>query len=106
LMYHPCAFPLWQLWDKASDKIKEVISHLDAFPEAGGRPIFDHFVVVVPGTEPPKNAVGFTYKNTASTSQSFPENLFRLNYSLAVNRCVSSAVMGEKDGRCYFICFF
>jgi hypothetical protein len=104
--YHPCVFPLWQVADKISEEVRAVVNYLDAFPEAGGRPIFDHFIFLVPGTEPPKSVKGFNYLGAQITSSTFPEALFRLNHSLLINRHVAAALMGEKDGRCYFICFF
>ena len=60
------------------DKLKAVIQHLDHFPEANYKPIFDHFIVVSPNF-PERD--GFTYQSIY-------------------------ALLGEKDGKCYFIYYW
>jgi hypothetical protein len=49
-------YPLNKLWHLASGEVKRMIDHLETFPEANGKAIFDNYVVLVPGPFYPRNA--------------------------------------------------
>lgn len=99
--YMPAAYPATELI--ISDKMKSVLDHLDSFPEANNKAIFDHFVVVVPGvwaTDPADPLLkGKSYSNTFSMKVSLDQALIQEQYVLPI-------LLGEKDGKCYFICFW
>lgn len=107
---HSVAYPLVAVPFPISPTAKERIDLLESFPEAGGRPIFDHFWVVVP-TMRGTPAHLFTYANSYcyvdgdkivvcsdSTSQ-----VDRLVSHLAESGRVVPFLLGEVDGKCYFL---
>lgn len=63
--------------------IVKLVEHLESFPSANNKPIFDHFLVVVPSLE----------------------NL-KPDQDIQNIQCHSSCpvLLGEADGKCYFIC--
>ena len=54
--YEPRVYPLHELSDIVPDNVRDTISRLEEFPDAGGKPIFDHFGVIVPGVALPQQA--------------------------------------------------
>lgn len=79
--YKPKAFPYYQLQAMAPTHVKEIIAHLEKFPDIGGKAAFDHFVVLVPSV-----------KSSHSHAILLGE--------------VTPILLGEKDGKCYFICYW
>lgn len=82
--YKPKIYPYYEFESLASSRIKSVIDYLDHMPEVDGKPIFDYFSVVVP---------------TCDIEQ-------EIEFELIKNGILKSVLIGEKDGWCYFICFF
>ena len=81
--YDPLACP-WHVFEpQASNEIRSVINHLDSAPEYGGKPLFDHFWVIVPSFEGQGEA--FT--------------MLREGKSVG-------ALLGDRDGEVYFICYW
>lgn len=83
--YTPRAYPIHYVWEATSSKTKEVVDHLESFPEIQGKSLFDHYRVVFPSFSFPKREM-----DVALTS---------LGYSTAV-------LLGERDGLNYFICYW
>lgn len=79
--YVPVACPAHDL--VLPDRIKNIINLLEKFPEAGGNPIFDYYIVVFPSANSPANLSEFI-----------------------VNKTIFPVLLGEKDGKCYFISTF
>jgi len=77
--YFPYVYPAHELG--LSAKMKKILNHLDAFPEACGKPLFDHHLFIVPGISDIKD----------------------LHLKLIKNKIISPILLGEKDGSCYFI---
>lgn len=109
-VYEPRVYPLHELNDIASDGIKETIKILESFPDAGNKPIFDHFGVLVPGIQFPffkdnlysfidENGIVNSYKNKDEASKA-------LDRMLVKNGHLHPIIVGERDGKCYFICYF
>jgi hypothetical protein len=84
--YHPRAYPLSHgggLFQESSARMKGVIQVLDNFPAAGNKPIFDTYWILVPGIE----------------NQEYDYKMLFFNLATPV-------LLGEKDGKCFFICYW
>jgi hypothetical protein len=110
--YEPRVYPLNQLWHLASSEIKCLIDHLEVFPEAGGKAIFDNYVVLVPGPLCPvntnlegkfaildKDGIHLLY-------DSREESYFALDCILLRDNIVPGVLLGERDGKCFFVSLF
>lgn len=78
--YAPRLYPL-HMW-LMNSKVASVINMLEVFPEANNKPIFDNYMLLVPGEET---------KNPFEVDKDFKDN---------------AVVLGEKDNHSYFICFW
>lgn len=105
--YEPRVYPLHKLIHIASDSVKRIIDHLEAFPAVGGRAIFDNYAVVVPGIAYPldKHSINdihgnkLEYTNKEDARQALDMNLIEGRY-------VTPVLLGERDGKCFFISYF
>lgn len=88
--YSPRAYPLNELKELAPTRVLEIIERLEMFDEANGKAIFDHYVVIVPGYR--------IEKNTRSVQE--------MDTTLIQRQAVTPIVLGERDGKCYFICYW
>lgn len=109
--YEPRVYPLHDLWSCAPPDVVKIIEQLEAFPEAGGRPIFDHFGVIVPSVRYPDEAKGRRYNvvDEHGLIRSYDvREIAQTAVDLAMIKCQQfwPAVVAEKDGRCYFICYW
>lgn len=109
------AYPYVALEDIASNNMKRAIDHLENFPESNGRPLFDHYIVVVPSVHYPhepnkieaRNA-SYVFKNGEETWEfQDPEECGqKLDRTMIQNGDSHPVVLGERDGECYFICYW
>ncbi|RDJ35258.1 MAG: hypothetical protein DWQ19_10615 [Crenarchaeota archaeon] len=102
--YHPMIFPVHKM--ENNDKMEEIVSYLESFPEANGKPIFDHYVALVPGVYLP---AGVAYYDTSRNYREFDSEIsahIAFNLLLIKKKCIVPALLGEKDGKFYFICFW
>lgn len=88
--YAPLAFTMEDLYPYASDSIKQLLHHLDHFPEAGEHPIFDYFRVVVASIDghvslEEQKMVALTFLQKKATP---------------------GVLVGEKDGQMYFVSYW
>lgn len=108
--FEPRVYPLHELYDIATQNVKDTIAILEAFPDAGNKPIFDHFGVIVPGINFPffkenlytyldENGIVHSYKNKEEASKSLDRTLIKGKHFHPI-------IVGERDGKCYFICYF
>ena len=81
--YCPKAYSLSSV--EAPLYVKEEIKKVEQFEEIGGYPIFDYFAVVVP---------------------SILENFEEFDNFVLRENSLMPIVLGEKDGKCYFICYW
>ncbi|MCK9458328.1 MAG: hypothetical protein M0R80_01640 [Proteobacteria bacterium] len=79
--YVPAAYPAHLL--DLPDRIKNAIGITENFPEAAGNPIFDYYIVVSPKIDTPG----------------------KLSESIA-DKSICPVLLGERDGKCYFISIF
>ena len=108
--YEPRVYPYHEFSNIASDETKNIIYHLENFPDADNKPIFDHFGVIVPGVEfPLRKSQFFTFLDKTGTLQKFDtreQSLKALDSNLIKDKDIYSIIIGEKDGKCYFISYF
>ena len=104
-VYQPRAYPFHLLQDIAPEGVKNTIAMLESFPEANNRPIFDHYGVIVPsiayGRDGLYDESGFFLKfnNVEMATKALDKILIKGEYFYPV-------VVGEKDSKCYFICYW
>jgi hypothetical protein len=86
--YQPVCYNLFELRDDLVNRIKPIIDFLDAFPESGHKPIFDHYRVVVPG---------IVYANE--------ELKHKLDMDMLEKHQLIGVLLGETDGSHYFLSY-
>jgi hypothetical protein len=110
-LYQPMAYPAHRLNNLASAETKQLIELLDNFPDANGKAIFDHFIAVVPGVQYP--TVGHegcwrvrNYKGVVEVYETSEIASEAVDFSLVENGYITPVLLGERDGKCYFIDYF
>lgn len=104
LEYEPRVYPLYKFWNKAPESVVKIIDYLEAFPKATGRAIFDNYAVIVPGPAMPANAKIFSPDKQQIPSGDDPRE--SLDNLLIDQGLVTPILLGERDGKCFFVCFF
>jgi len=109
--YEPRVYPLHKFWHLASDGINRIVNHLEAFPEANGKAIFDNYVVLVPGPFYPRNATEgqFTIRDSDGIHLVYDTReaaIFSLDSIMLKNNIIPAVLLGEKDGKCFFVSFW
>ena len=103
--YEPKVYPFHELRDIASKEVLKTINLLENFPEANDKPIFDHFGVIVPSimykNKIFKNEAGIlqTFANVEECNKELDKVLIKGNHFYPI-------IVGEKDGKCFFICYW
>jgi hypothetical protein len=103
--YEPKVYPYHELKSVASDEVLNTIKTLESFPEANNKPIFDHFGVIVPSI----NYRGTMFKSISGILQDHVSNELcckELDKVLIKNKYYYPIIIGEKDGKCFFICYW
>jgi len=105
--YMPMAYPIYS--SDIPEETQKVLNHLENFPEANGKPIFDHYIAIVPGVHYPRqlliNEKYFVYDAEGKKHffQDMPSTRIFLDAMLIREKKIFPAVLGERDGKCYFI---
>lgn len=104
--YEPAVYPLGDLDGQITANIKGVVDTLDCFPDAGGKPIFDFFGVIVPSVRVrfQEGYVGFVdeggahrlFQNYHDFKSEFDKFMVRIGLFRPV-------LVAEKDHKCYFL---
>lgn len=103
--YEPKVYPFHEVVDIAPEQVMQTIKLLESFPEANDKPIFDHFGVIVPSISY-KNHI---FKNESGLLQdcgSQEECSKELDKVFIKNKYIYPIIIGEKDGKCFFICYW
>lgn len=107
--YMPLAIPLHDV-EKIPDSMKKVINHLEEFPEAEYKPIFDHYLIISPGPKYPRiNESSCDIFDKTGKKNNFSDPISAkkfLDNTLINEGYLTPILLGEKDGKCYFICFW
>lgn len=108
--YEPRVYPLHEFSDIVTDNISKTVSLLEEFPDAGNKPIFDHFGVIVPGVAFPLEIQKmYTFSDEQGIAQSYASRevaLKNLDSILIKGKYFHPIIVGERDGKCYFICYW
>lgn len=107
--YEPRVYPLHEFIDITPDNVKNAISLLEKFPDASDKPIFDHFGVIVPSIAIPKINEKYSFLDEQGLVHSFSirdDALKSLDRILIKGNYIYPIVVGERDGKCYFISYF
>lgn len=83
LEYEPKVYP-YHLLENCSEFVLNTVNYLESMPDINGKPVFDNYAVVIP---------------SANIDQD-------LEMELVKKGVLKSILVGEKDGSCYFLCFF
>jgi hypothetical protein len=106
--YMPVIIPLHEI--DMTESMRKVIGHLDTFPEADNKPVFDNFFIISCGPKFPRTntdpLVIFDKNGIKSTFSDKLEAKKHLELTLIKEQCLTPVLLGEKDGKCYFICFW
>ena len=103
--YEPKVYPYHELKSVASDDVLRTIKTLESFPEANNKPIFDHFGVIVPSIAYKHKM----FKGVSGILQDYGTNELcckELDKAFIKNKNFYPIIVGEKDGKCFFICYW
>jgi hypothetical protein len=101
-------FPYHELQDRASNEIKSLINHLDNFPAIEGKPLFDHYRIVVSGYNyPTETALSFRSINGGLLEFTDKHEAQKTLISMLLTHGkLFGVLLGERDGEHYFISYF
>jgi hypothetical protein len=108
-IYQPRIYPLHEFMEFASEETKESISILEKFPEASDKPIFDHFGIIVPSIlieKDENNLYSFSINGISYCFENKEEAEKSLDLILVKKEYLPSIIVGDKDGKCYFLSYF
>jgi hypothetical protein len=111
LEYYPRAHTFEELRPMASQEIVKLVEFLEAYPEIGGKPLFDHYRVLIPGLNYPNTfqSEPFHFKKkdgSVAEFASIQETQLELDKSLLREKAVIGILLGERDGDHYFISYW
>jgi hypothetical protein len=109
--YEPKIYPIDDFADMMTDNTRRVIGLLEKFHDAGKKPIFDFFGVIVPSIRfpsvPHEGSYSFLNKDGfRSTHYDLGNCVFNFNRSLVKNNFFKPIIVAEKDHKCYFITYW
>lgn len=101
IAYGATVFPIHYM-PFPSENMEEVVNHLDHCPGFGGRAVFDHLLVVWPRAD---LSARFELgpKQDSRVWDVFQEEAYDC---LLRERKLVPVLLGERDGKCYFICYW
>jgi len=112
--YCPRAYPLSEM-NRQPKRVKAIIEELESFVDANNKAIFDHYAVVVPSIRWPEHnrcedgSNGISIMDRHGTIREFDNYVDankEIDTTLIKKKIVTPILLGEKDGRCYFICYW
>jgi hypothetical protein len=108
--YEPRVYPLHEFNDIMTGRVKDTISFLEAFPDANNKPIFDHFGIIVPGVSLfSQNQSDYSFLNENGMIQSYAvreDAVKALDAILIKGKYFHPIILGERDNKCYFVCYW
>lgn len=91
--YSPRVYPYHELKNLSSPRIDKIINYLEKLPEKKEKPVFDHYIVVVPGM-----TMQGEYKKR--------QNPIATDVEMIMEDLIFPVLVGERDGKCYFISYW
>lgn len=102
--YSPRVYPISEMEPLPPD-VKEIIGLCENYSGFDGKPLFDHYAVMVPGIDyPPFRDGHYTFRAESGLVVTYDdqnEARFALDKMLLAAGAFSAVVMGERDGKCY-----
>lgn len=109
--YEPRSYTISELKEKncMSDDMQKLVNYLEDFPPVNGKPIFDHYRILVPGVAYPKgefsrasyvNAQG---RKITGNSQKVKTEVDMMFIKMGL---YCPILLGEKDEHCYFLSYW
>ena len=96
--YKPKVYPLHELKSIVSDRTNNLINYLENNLDLLGQAAFDHLIVLMP-------SVCYGKKDVKQEEQELMSDKF-LDIMLVGNKSFIPILLGEKDGKSYFISYF
>lgn len=111
-MVTPRAYPLCKFGLPASEHAAAVVAAVEEHADAGGRALFDHYWVVVPGVHLPPD--GFTRNgrwmvrsgDRVAVYDAQPEAHKAIDTQMVRDGLLHPVLLGEHQGKCYFLTIF
>lgn len=109
--YEPKIYPIDDFADIMTDGARRTIDLLEKFHDAGKKPIFDFFGVIVPSIRFPSSPYegSYSFLNTdgfRSIHYDLDGCVSNFNRSLVRNNFFKPIIVAEKDHKCYFITYW
>jgi hypothetical protein len=98
LNYEPRIYPI-SYFPKVPDRLVKIINYLDNFPQINFKPIFDNYLIVVADPCPESVPGTFSFENRKKYISEFDNTLLEKGL-------INPVILGEKDNKCYFLCFW
>ncbi len=116
-MLKPRAYPIHEFKVPCPDHVRESLDLVEAHPDMSDKAMFDQFWVVVPGIALAAEMNEYTMQNgkvwvvakpdkTAEIYQSASDAERSLDFRLTADGLLCPVVLGEKDGKCYFLTYW
>lgn len=105
LEYWPRHYPYWMWKNVAPKRVADVVELLEAYPEANGKSLFDHYRLLVPGVA----FHGDCYVSYSGDIKRFEDPFdvaFNLDKEMVEHRDMVPILLGERDGEHYFLCYW
>jgi hypothetical protein len=109
--YEPRSYTIAELKEKncISDDMQKIVNYLESFPAANGKPIFDHYRILVPGIAYPKGDwIRASYVNEDGRKVSANSVRIKTEVDMMFIKMglYCPILLGEKDEHCYFISYW
>lgn len=109
--YEPRSYTISELKENhcMSDDMQKFINHLEKFPEVGGRPIFDHFRILVPGIQYPDDdwrRGAYINEQGRKITGTCEKIKAAVDMMLIKKGVYCPTLLGEKDEHCYFLSYW
>lgn len=109
--YEPRSYTVKEMMDHkvVSSEMKEILDYLENLPEVGGRPIFDHYRVLVPGISYPKgdwSRGSYVNRQGRKITGNVAQIKIELDMMFIKDGLFCPILLGEKDEHCYFISYW
>lgn len=90
-----------------SDDMQKLVNYLENFPGVGGRPIFDHFRVLVPGVKYPFESGVTSYMDGKEKITLLASDAKKqIDMMFVKNGVYCPILIGQKDEHCYFLSYW
>jgi hypothetical protein len=111
--YQPRLYPLFGLQIPVPDKAKKIIDQTENFISLNGGPFFDYYWVLVPSINlnnpliaKQKDSWTLREGDVNVAYNDYNEAALKLDQMLIKSKSIVPIIIGERDGKCYFLSMF